>query len=63
VRPILINKDLMVDNNSLQEITERELIAKANEAIAKMTMDSAHSPTEPKAIGAKKLHNRESSWS
>ena len=47
----------MVDINNLQELTERELITKANKAITKMTMPSTHSPTEPKAIGAKKLHN------
>jgi len=56
-RQVLIDKGLAVDTNQGQELTEQELVCKANEALTRMDTHLGHSLSDPKAIGAKKLHN------
>jgi len=56
-RQVLIDKDPAAKSNQLAALNERELVAKANEAIAHMTAQLPQGPTEPRAVGAKKLNN------
>ena len=57
-RQVLIDKDLAAELNQLAALNERELVAKANEAITHMTTQLSQGPTEPREVGAKKLNNR-----
>ena len=54
-RQVLIDKDPAAMTNHLAELTEHELVMKANEALAHMATQLPHSPPNPSAIGAKHL--------
>jgi len=56
-RQVLIDKDPAAELNQLVALNERELVAKANEAIARMTSQLSQGPTELRAVGVKKLNN------
>ena len=56
-RKVLIDKDPAAKLNQLVALNECELVAKANEAITRMSSQLSQGPTEPRAVGAKKLNN------
>jgi len=56
-RQVLIDKDPAAESNQLAGLNERELVAKANEAITHMVTKLQQGPLELRAVGAKKLNN------
>ena len=58
-RQVLVDKDPLVTTNHLETLSEHELVAKANEAIAKMTeaSDLDQRIKDVRAVGEKKLNN------
>jgi len=46
-----------VASNQLDRLNERKLVAKANETIRCMSAQLQQGPVEPRAVGAKRLHN------
>ena len=56
-RQVLVDKDPSAGYNHLAKPAELKLVAKANEAIVKMTGQHAQVPGEARVVGAKKLCN------
>ena len=56
-RQVLVDRDPSAGVNHLPELNERELVAKANEALTKMSTHLTQGPPDPRAVGAKKLRN------
>jgi len=57
-RQVLIDKDPASEMNQLAALNKRELVAKANEALARMTAQLPQGLAELRAVGEKKLNNR-----
>ena len=54
---VLIDKDPQVSTNHLDALSKWELVAKANEVVEKMVGKVSQGPTDPRAVGAKRLCN------
>ena len=54
-RQVLIDKDPSAETNQLSDLTECELVAKANEALMHMATMLLHGLANPKAVGTKHL--------
>jgi uncharacterized membrane-anchored protein YhcB (DUF1043 family) len=56
-KQMLIQTDLNNANNTLNSLTEKELVTKANTALDLMGIEATNRPTDTSFIGAKKLRN------
>jgi hypothetical protein len=56
-KQILIQKDANANSNNLDNLTEKDLVVKANMALNLMGIEAADQPKNTKFIGAKKLQN------
>jgi len=54
---VLINKDPAASTKNLGELTKKEQVAKANEALDKMKDLGGSRPVSMRMVGAKKLRN------
>jgi TolA-binding protein len=54
-KQILIQKDTNAINNTLENLTEKDLVAKANTALDIMGIEAADRPKDTKFVGVKKL--------
>jgi len=54
---VLIDKDPAVTTNNLDELTEKELVTKANEALDKMEHTNGSRPEGMRMVGGKKLRD------
>jgi len=57
-RLVLVDKDLAVATNHLAELTEHELVTKANEDLSQMAMQLPHSPPDPGKLGKNACETR-----
>jgi hypothetical protein len=56
-KQILIQKDPNTTNNTLESLSEKDLVAKANTTLDLMGIEAADKPPGMTFVGAKKLHN------
>jgi len=54
-KQLLVDKEPTASSDPLQDLTKCKLVNKANEALMVMTTRVAGLPSDPRAVGAKKL--------
>jgi len=56
-KQVLVDKDLAAETSQLQDLSEQELVAKANEALESMAAQLTNGLEGPRAVGTRKLRN------